>query len=111
MFESLTNYHPTGGPPMAALATHYEVNGDYTKFKFYLRGHERPRGIKLANTDTLSEEFTRGGRAPSDRIPARWSDGRIITAEDFVYSWRRFLAPATAAPMAYQLFYIRNAVG
>jgi ABC-type oligopeptide transport system substrate-binding subunit len=29
-----------------------------------------------------------------------WSDGSPVTARDFVYSWRRFVAPATAAPMA-----------
>ena len=107
MFEGLTNYHPAGGPPLAALATHYEVNGDHTKFTFYLRGHDRPRGMKLANTDTLPEDFSRGRRAPDDRIPARWSDGRIITAEDFVYSWRRTVAGNPVG--SYYLVHVRNA--
>ena len=33
------------------------------------------------------------------RIRARWSDGRPITAQDFVYSWRRAVDGATAAPL------------
>lgn len=28
----------------------------------------------------------------------KWSDGSALTAEDFVYSWKRVVAPATAAP-------------
>jgi oligopeptide transport system substrate-binding protein len=38
-----------------------------------------------------------------------WSDGRPLTAKDFVASWRRTLAPATASEYAYQLQYIKNA--
>jgi oligopeptide transport system substrate-binding protein len=28
----------------------------------------------------------------------KWTDGKPLTAEDFVYSWKRLLAPETAAP-------------
>jgi len=38
-----------------------------------------------------------------------WSDGRALTAKDFVASWRRTLAPETASEYAYQLHYIKNA--
>lgn len=31
---------------------------------------------------------------------ANWSDGKPITASDFVYSWRRLVDPKTAAPYA-----------
>lgn len=40
---------------------------------------------------------------------AKWSNGQPITAEDFIYSWRRALDPKTAAEYAYQLWYIKNA--
>lgn len=39
----------------------------------------------------------------------RWSDGRPITAEDFVYSFRRSADPRTAARSSRALFPIRNA--
>lgn len=39
-----------------------------------------------------------------------WSDGSPITADDFLYSWRRALDPATGgAYYAYQLFYVKGA--
>ena len=33
----------------------------------------------------------------------KWSDGSPLTAGDFVYSWKRVSAPATAAPYGYDL--------
>ncbi len=44
------------------------------------------------------------------RDNATWSDGTALTAEDFVYSFRRLLAPETAARFASQLYPIANAV-
>ena len=40
---------------------------------------------------------------------ARWSDGKPVTAHDFVFSLRRLLDPATAASLAYFLYPIVNA--
>jgi len=40
---------------------------------------------------------------------AKWSNGDAVTAHDFVYGWRRCLAPATAAEYAYQLYHIAGA--
>ncbi|MGE0044335.1 MAG: peptide ABC transporter substrate-binding protein [Hyphomonadaceae bacterium] len=40
---------------------------------------------------------------------ANWSDGRPITAHDFVYGFRRILNPATLAEYAAVLFTIKNA--
>lgn len=34
------------------------------------------------------------------RSDLKWSDGSALTAEDFVYSWKRVADPATAAPYA-----------
>ena len=39
----------------------------------------------------------------------KWSDGTPVTAEDFVYSWRRLLDPATAAEYASIMFPVKNA--
>jgi oligopeptide transport system substrate-binding protein len=38
------------------------------------------------------------------RPNARWSDGKPVTAQDFVASWHRTLDPATASAYNYQLF-------
>jgi oligopeptide transport system substrate-binding protein len=43
------------------------------------------------------------------RKNARWSDGKPVTAHDFVYSWQRLLNPDTAAEYAYFLYLVKNA--
>ena len=43
------------------------------------------------------------------RSDGRWSDGQPVTAEDFVYSFQRLLAPRTAASLAYFLYAIDGA--
>ncbi len=55
------------------LAESYEVSDDGLTWTFHLRD-----GLK-------------------------WSDGSDLTAEDFVYSWKRVADPATAAPYGYDL--------
>jgi oligopeptide transport system substrate-binding protein len=43
------------------------------------------------------------------RQGATWSDGAPVTADDFVYSWRRLVDPATAAEYASMLYPVANA--
>ncbi len=43
------------------------------------------------------------------RRNARWSDGRPVTARDFVFAWRQVVSPATGSPYASALFPIKNA--
>lgn len=43
------------------------------------------------------------------RKNALWTDGKPVTADDFVFSWRRILDPATASEYAYLLFPVLNA--
>jgi len=43
------------------------------------------------------------------RENAKWSDGKALTAEDFAYSWKRVLDPATGSKNAGMLYsYIKN---
>ncbi|HKU63639.1 MAG TPA: peptide ABC transporter substrate-binding protein [Rhizomicrobium sp.] len=42
---------------------------------------------------------------------ARWSDGRPVTAQDFVFAWRRLLDPKTAARQAQMLWIVKHARG
>ncbi|MBF0624573.1 MAG: peptide ABC transporter substrate-binding protein [Magnetococcales bacterium] len=43
------------------------------------------------------------------RSDARWSDGRPVTAHDFVHAWRMALDPATASEYAFILYPIQHA--
>ena len=43
------------------------------------------------------------------RADALWSDGDPVTADDFVYSFRRILSPAIASEYSYLLYPIKNA--
>ena len=43
------------------------------------------------------------------RADGKWSDGSPVTANDFVFSWRRLVDPATAAEYAYMLAPVVNA--
>ena len=44
------------------------------------------------------------------RDDARWSNGEAVTAEDFVYSWRRLVDPATGAEYAQYLAPVENGI-
>jgi oligopeptide transport system substrate-binding protein len=79
LFQGLIAWHPKTLEPTPALAESWEISDDQLVYTFHLR-----------------EE-------------ARWSDGASITADDFLYSWRRFLGPRTAAEYAVLAWHIRNA--
>lgn len=79
LFQGLVEYHPKTMGPEPALAERWEGNNDSSEFKFYLRRN------------------------------ARWSNGDPITAQDFVYSYRRALSRETASRNAYLAYYIKNA--
>jgi oligopeptide transport system substrate-binding protein len=78
IFEGLTRYDPTNATPLPGLAERWEKSADGRVYTFRLRTN------------------------------AMWSTGEAITAEDFVYSWRRVLDPLTACEYAAQLFYLKN---
>ncbi len=42
------------------------------------------------------------------RKDAKWSDGKDVTAKDFVYSWKRTVNAETAADYAYYIYFIKN---
>lgn len=43
------------------------------------------------------------------RPDAKWTDGKPVTAKDYVYAWKRVLTPATASQSASNLYSILNA--
>lgn len=42
------------------------------------------------------------------RKDAKWSDGKDVTANDFIYSWKRTVNKDTAADYAYYVYFIKN---
>lgn len=65
--------------PVPSLATSWEITPGHSRFVFHLR--------------------------PT----ARWSNGRPLVAEDFVYSFARLLHPLTASPNADAMLHLRHA--
>lgn len=68
-----------GGSSIPGVAESWDISDDGLHYTFHLRGD------------------------------AKWSDGTPLTADDFVYAWRRILSPELAAPYAYMLYPILNA--
>lgn len=64
-----------------------------------------PDGIKpgMATEWTISPDQTEYTFKLRD---AKWHNGDPVTAEDFVFAWKRALDPRTASDYAYQLYYI-----
>lgn len=79
VFEGLTNSDPRTLEPRPGQAYRWERSADGLVYRFHLR----PR---LA-----------------------WEDGTPLTARDFLYSWLRVLAPATASRNASLMYAIRGA--
>jgi oligopeptide transport system substrate-binding protein len=68
IFEGLTDYDPRSLKPVPAVATHWEPTDGGRTWTFYLRDD------------------------------ARWSNGDVVTASDFVRSWRRTMLIGELAP-------------
>ena len=68
-------------------------------------------------TSTPPPARPRAGTSASDglvytfhlRPQAKWSNGDPVTAQDFLYSWRRMLTPALGAEYSYMLYVVKNA--
>ena len=68
IFEGLTDYDPQTLMPVPAVATRWEASNGGRTWTFYLRDD------------------------------ARWSNGAVVTAEDFVRSWQRTVKLGELAP-------------
>ena len=79
MFEGLVEYDPKTQNPIPALAESWEIAPTGDEYIFHLRKN------------------------------AKWSDGKPITANDFVYTMRRGFAPETASSSAELGYFIKYA--
>ncbi len=79
LFEGLTMQNPKGEGVIPAAAESWNISEDGLEIIFNIR------------TD------------------ARWSNGDPLTAQDFVYSWRRILTPALGSRYPDMLYAVKNA--
>lgn len=79
LFEGLTWLDEASTKPVPGAAERWETSNDGLTWTFHLRA-----GLQ-------------------------WSNGEPLTADDFIQSWRRALAPAVAADGAWYLFPLKNA--
>ncbi len=79
LFEGLVEYGPKDMQPIPAIAKSWEISSNVDEFLFHLRDN------------------------------AKWSDGTPITANDFVYSFRRGFDPKTLSTSTELGFFIRYA--
>jgi oligopeptide transport system substrate-binding protein len=64
--------------PRPAIAESWDVSPDGLRYVFHLRKN------------------------------ARWSDGKPVTTDDFLFAWQRALTPATGAPYVFFLYELKN---
>jgi len=79
LFEGLVTEDPVDLHPVPGVAERWDLSPDGLTYTFHLRGD------------------------------ARWSDGRPVTAQDFVAAWRRILTPSLAAENAGLLYVLQGA--
>jgi oligopeptide transport system substrate-binding protein len=79
LFEGLLSFDPQTLAPVRGVAERWEVSPDGLTYTFHLRAD------------------------------ARWSDGDSVTADDFIWSYRRMLTPAFGAEYVNMLFVVKNA--
>ena len=79
LFEGLTMQNPKGEGVIPAAAESWEILNDGTEIVFKIRPN------------------------------AKWSNGDPLTAQDFVYSWRRILTPALGSRYPDMLYAVKNA--
>ena len=80
IMEGLCAQHPSkDGYPLPGAAERWEPNEDFSEWTFYLQKD------------------------------GKWSDGKPVTTEDFLFAYERILHPEFSAKYASMLYYIENA--
>ena len=94
MFEGLMRWEDSGSETAGSDGTCNDAKLGYGQAESY---------DKVVNEDgTVTYTFHL-------RDGIKWSDGKDVTAQDFVYSWQRLVTPATAADYSYMIDSVVNA--
>jgi oligopeptide transport system substrate-binding protein len=78
LHEGLVTENPSDLRPVPGVAESWDISPDRTVYTFHLRKN------------------------------AKWSNGDSVTANDFVFSYRRILSPNLGSPYAYMLHLLKN---
>ena len=123
IFTSCTKHEPTAAGPVLRLSQRNEpatldpqlaaLPDDFFIIRALSEGLLTPGVDGQAPQPAVAERWSIApdGRTYTFdlRADARWSNGDAVTAADFVYSIRRILSPALAAPKASLFFPLKNA--
>lgn len=94
MFEGLMRWEDSGSETAGSDGTCHDAKLGYGQAESY---------DKVVNEDgTVTYTFHL-------RDGIKWSDGKDVTAQDFVFSWQRLVTPATAADYSYMIDSVVNA--
>ncbi|MDE1149504.1 MAG: peptide ABC transporter substrate-binding protein [Azospirillaceae bacterium] len=100
-----------GGAPDTLDPQRADLTLEITVISDLLEGLLAPDG-KGGARPALAESWT---VSPDERTytfrlrpDAQWSDGSLVTADDFVFSWRRLADPKTAGPFAFFTWTVVN---
>ena len=77
--EGLTSSNPKVGESLSGAAESWDISSDGREYTFYLQKN------------------------------GKWSNGDLVTAHDFVWSWKRILTPSLGAQYPDMLYYLENA--
>ena len=77
--EGLTIANPKGGENLPGVAESWEISEDGKTYTFFLNQN------------------------------AKWSNGDLVTAQDFVWSWMRILTPSLGSQYPDMLYYLKGA--
>lgn len=95
----------TQDPSLTTDSTSFQALLNTQEGLYRLDKKQKPQ-LALAKSTKLTD----GGKTYTFVLrDAKWSNGQAITANDFVYSYRRTLNPKTKSSMAFYLYQIVNA--
>jgi len=89
-----------------------ESNVIRSLFEGLVEAHPSKDGVALPGVAT--KWYAVNPKQPDEwvfelRKDAQWSDGKPLTAQDFLFSFRRLLTPALASDYSFMLYYIKDA--
>jgi len=97
---------PQLDPTMTTDSTSIIVTNNIFEGLYRLDGENKPTPGIAESVEISEDKKTYTFKLRKD---AKWSDGSNVTADDFIYSWKRALDPKTAAEYAYILQDLKNA--